>query len=34
MLARRPLGVGGFAAATQEGAQASWRELAEATLAC
>jgi predicted ATPase/DNA-binding SARP family transcriptional activator len=32
--ARRRLGEARFAEATQEGAQASWRELAEATLAC
>jgi predicted ATPase/DNA-binding SARP family transcriptional activator len=32
--ARRRLGDARFAEATQEGAQASWRELAEATLAC
>ena len=31
---RRRLGEARFAEATQEGAQASWRELAEATLAC
>jgi predicted ATPase/DNA-binding SARP family transcriptional activator len=31
---RRRLGDARFAEATQEGAQASWRELAEATLAC
>ena len=32
--ARRRLGEARFAEATQEGAQASWRELVEATLAC
>jgi predicted ATPase len=32
--ARRRLGEARFAEATQEGAQASWRELGEATLAC
>ena len=32
--ARRGLGEARFAEATQEGAQASWRELVEATLAC
>ncbi len=32
--ARRRLGEARFAQATQEGAEASWRELAEATLAC
>ena len=32
--ARRRLGEARFAEATQEGAQAGWRELAEATLAC
>ncbi len=32
--ARRRLGDARFAEATQEGAQASWRELVEATLAC
>ena len=32
--ARRRLGEAGFAEATQEGAQASWRELVETTLAC
>jgi predicted ATPase/DNA-binding SARP family transcriptional activator len=32
--ARRRLGDARFAEATQEGAQASWRELAEVTLAC
>jgi predicted ATPase/DNA-binding SARP family transcriptional activator len=32
--ARRRLGEARFAEAAQEGAQASWRELAEATLAC
>jgi predicted ATPase len=32
--ARRRLGGTGFAEATREGAQASWRELAEFTLAC
>jgi predicted ATPase/DNA-binding SARP family transcriptional activator/tetratricopeptide (TPR) repeat protein len=31
---RRRLGEAGFAEATREGARASWRELAEATLAC
>jgi tetratricopeptide (TPR) repeat protein len=33
-IARHRLGEARFAEATQEGAQASWRELAEATLAC
>ena len=33
-IARHRLGETRFAEATQEGAQASWRELAEATLAC
>ena len=32
--ARRRLGEARFAQATREGAQASWRELVEATLAC
>jgi hypothetical protein len=32
--ARGRLGYAGFAVATQEGAQASWPELVEATLAC
>jgi hypothetical protein len=32
--ARRRLGEARFAEATQEGARAGWRELAEATLAC
>jgi hypothetical protein len=33
-IARRRLGEARFAEATQKGAQASWRELVEATLAC
>jgi len=33
-MVRRRLGEAQFAEATQKGGQASWRELAEATLAC